>query len=718
MTRSHYFSAFLVVILIIIDLQLRLLIPFGTAQTPGVSVSPTEGNAGVTMNLTVTGTDTAFNGATTISFTCSDITVNSVTVNSATEMIVNVSIAATTGCLNTDRLGTIRVDEDGDTITIYELSSAFQIRNTVIPVNKTTNILFGSIAGALLDANDGDTILVNDGSYMEDIIVDKEVKIVSVNGKNATSITGEDCSDTDYLNIVTLSHDNAWIEGFTLIQPGDCLYNGISATGFNNLTIKSMNIDGGFGKGIVLANSSGDSINDCLISGNQTGIDLANTQNVTVSGNNISGNSSKGLMNNSQTLITAVTAKNNWWGDATGPQHTISNSAGSGNGISDGAIFSPWCADVACGTYDWLSLNASDLPNLFTAADIYYNGWILRADDVSPPADYQTSFVDALQKFDITVPTGSGNSTVLLPQGTRLTATDSSVFDPSELMSEAVATGTLSGLSGTPVGSALRFGLPSVGISASQALTFSMFVGSSLNGQTFNLYRSTSPSAGWTTTGLGATTCTVGSGLCGFTSNRASYFVAVDPDATPPDLPPEEEATTTPPTATTTPVKAGSYAYSVSINHGATKTGSEEVGLTLYGGPDAAMMLISENATFPNAKKINYSTVASTTLSGGNGNKTVYVKFINAAGQALEVVSDSIILEKAAEEIKKPEIKPEIKKEALSGDGDIYVDGKVNLLDFNFLMVEWGKLKSLADLNGDGSVNAADLDELLAAWSG
>lgn len=717
MTKSHYFSAFLVVILIIIDLQLRLLIPFGTAQEPSVSISPAEGNAGTTMDVVITGVETGFNENTTVSFSCEDITVNSVTVNSATELISNISIAATTGCLNGDRLASLSVDENGDTSIVYEQLSGFQINNTIIPVDIQTNFLFGSIALALLDANDGDTIQVNDGDYLEDIIIDKQVSVVSVNGKDVTSITGEDCNDTDYLNIVTMSHDNAQIEGFALVQPGDCLYHGLSADGFNNLTITDMDIDGGFGKGMVLANSSGSTISNSLISGNEVGIDLTNTQDITINNNTIIGNSTGGVVNNSLTLANLVLAKNNWWNNATGPQNSISNAAGGGDTVSDGVVFSPWCADTSCATYDWLTLNASDLPNLFTIAESYNNGWILRADDVSPPADYVTSFVTAIQKFEVTIPTGSSNSVVLVPQGTTITAVDSSNFDPSELSAVSAATSTVSGLSGMLVGYVLRFGLPAVGLSADQAISFSLFVGTGLTG-TYNLYHSVSASTGWGTTGLGATTCTVASGLCSFTSTRASYFAAVDPNQTPPE-PPQEEATTTPEEeeeeeATTTPEIAtpsgGGYELSIYINNGAAKTKTEKVNLTLFGGPDADTMMISDNLAFTGAKQIKYSTTASSTLSGGNGKKIIYVKFFNSAGVVLGMASASIILEKAEEEVKKPEIK----KPALPGD--FSADGKIDVLDFNLLMVEWSKLKSVADFNRDGVVNIADLNELMIVW--
>jgi hypothetical protein len=123
-------------------------------------------------------------------------------------------------------------------------------------------------------------------------------------------------------------------------------------------------------------------------------------------------------------------------------------------------------------------------------------------------------------------------------------------------------------------------------------------------------------------------------------------------------------------------------------------------------------MMLAETENFKDAKKVKYATAADFTLSGDNGKKTVYVKFYSPSGLDLGVVADSIMLEKAAEEIKKSEPKP------AAQPGDFTADGKVDILDFNLLMVEWNKVKSLADFNQDGAVNIADLNELMIVWPG
>ena len=51
--------------------------------------------------------------------------------------------------------------------------------------------------------------------------------------------------------------------------------------------------------------------------------------------------------------------------------------------------------------------------------------------------------------------------------------------------------------------------------------------------------------------------------------------------------------------------------------------------------------------------------------------------------------------------------------------GDSNKDGKIDVLDFNTLMVNWGSTSAnnLADLNGDGKVDILDFNLLMVNWS-
>ncbi|OGI83631.1 hypothetical protein A2903_02485 [Candidatus Nomurabacteria bacterium RIFCSPLOWO2_01_FULL_33_17] len=93
------------------------------------------------------------------------------------------------------------------------------------------------------------------------------------------------------------------------------------------------------------------------------------------------------------------------------------------------------------------------------------------------------------------------------------------------------------------------------------------------------------------------------------------------------NLPP---ADTTPPSNT-----------SVSISAGATTTSTLSVSLTL-GATDATQMIISNDAGFAGASWETYATTKSWTLTSGDGIKTVYARFKDAAGNMSVATSDTI----------------------------------------------------------------------------
>ncbi|HBV99392.1 MAG TPA: hypothetical protein DEF36_20425, partial [Desulfotomaculum sp.] len=83
---------------------------------------------------------------------------------------------------------------------------------------------------------------------------------------------------------------------------------------------------------------------------------------------------------------------------------------------------------------------------------------------------------------------------------------------------------------------------------------------------------------------------------------------------------------------------------SISINGGDTYTTSTTVTLTLS-ATGASEMMVSEDSGFSGASYEAYATSKSFTLSSGDGTKTVYVKYRDAAGnEASGTISDSITL--------------------------------------------------------------------------
>jgi hypothetical protein len=87
---------------------------------------------------------------------------------------------------------------------------------------------------------------------------------------------------------------------------------------------------------------------------------------------------------------------------------------------------------------------------------------------------------------------------------------------------------------------------------------------------------------------------------------------------------------------------------SVNINIGASYTNSTTVTLTISSSDEVSgvsQMMVSESSSFAGASWETYATSKSFALSSGEGTKTVYVKFKDAAGNESSAVSDSIILQ-------------------------------------------------------------------------
>jgi hypothetical protein len=97
--------------------------------------------------------------------------------------------------------------------------------------------------------------------------------------------------------------------------------------------------------------------------------------------------------------------------------------------------------------------------------------------------------------------------------------------------------------------------------------------------------------------------------------------------------------------------------FSVFIQDNAQYTNSRAVILKLNGGPDAQRMAISNSADFYAAQQEPYQTAKTWTLTENDGLKTVYVRFYTQYGQSSQVVSDTIVFDTTAPEIKITTIK-------------------------------------------------------------
>ncbi|MFA6486187.1 MAG: S8 family serine peptidase [Candidatus Magasanikbacteria bacterium] len=110
--------------------------------------------------------------------------------------------------------------------------------------------------------------------------------------------------------------------------------------------------------------------------------------------------------------------------------------------------------------------------------------------------------------------------------------------------------------------------------------------------------------------------------------------------------PPAPSASPSPSTPIDTTLKAFVVPTGVvlraEIATGATRNTLNQVQLSLYGGPNAVRMAISNTADFAGASQETYSTSKLWTLSAGTTAKTVYVKFIDASGYFSNVLTINI----------------------------------------------------------------------------
>lgn len=163
---------------------------------------------------------------------------------------------------------------------------------------------------------------------------------------------------------------------------------------------------------------------------------------------------------------------------------------------------------------------------------------------------------------------------------------------------------------------------------------------------------------------------------------------------------------------------------SVSINNGSSTTSGVVVNLTITASDiysSVTQMKISEDSEFSGASYESYATSKSFSLSSGSGTKTVYVKFLDSAGNESSTYFDEIILSTASSNLL-------VNEESLTSNEDLSVsqisdlvelaDVTLKVIDENGgplalakVEIEDLKLKALTDENGElilGSIPVKD----------
>ncbi|WP_406655596.1 NosD domain-containing protein [Methanolobus sp. ZRKC2] len=138
-----------------------------------------------------------------------------------------------------------------------------------VVVDSTGNGDYSSIQEAIDNAAPDDLIIVNEGQYIETVVVDKELSITSDSASPETTIVQADAVDE---NVFLVRANNVTINGFEIL--------GVSSVG---------------GCGISLDRVSGCSIKNNVISNNFRGIYLQDSNNNTISHNTCMENGRSGI---------------------------------------------------------------------------------------------------------------------------------------------------------------------------------------------------------------------------------------------------------------------------------------------------------------------------------------------------------------------------------------------------------------------------------------
>ncbi len=201
---------------------------------------------------------------------------------------------------------------------------------------------YTTIQAAVDAASPGNTIIVRDGTYTENVDVNKSLTIQSENGATSTTVQAANSSD----HVFHVTADNVTIIGFTVTGANTNysagIYLGISfGNGVDYCTISNNTASNNYG-GIRLQDSNNNTItNNTANSNSDYGIMLANSANNNIiAGNTTSNNNSSGIYlfsGASNNTISGNTSSGQWRGIYL---FTGSSSIVSGNTVSRNTLSS------------------------------------------------------------------------------------------------------------------------------------------------------------------------------------------------------------------------------------------------------------------------------------------------------------------------------------------------------------------------------------------
>ncbi|MBN2098200.1 MAG: right-handed parallel beta-helix repeat-containing protein [Dehalococcoidia bacterium] len=119
-------------------------------------------------------------------------------------------------------------------------------------VDDSGGVDFTTIQAAVAAASAGDTVVVKDGNYAENVVVDKSITIQSENGASSTTVSAVVSSAP----VFDVNASGVVIDGFAVLGPTDTHVAGIELVDVNDCTIENNDCSGGCYNGIHLGGAS------------------------------------------------------------------------------------------------------------------------------------------------------------------------------------------------------------------------------------------------------------------------------------------------------------------------------------------------------------------------------------------------------------------------------------------------------------------------------
>jgi len=154
---------------------------------------------------------------------------------------------------------------------VARFDSAFSSETIVVPT------AFPTIQAAINNASDGDTVFVYNGTYFEDVVVNKTIMLVGED-RNTTIIDGDGNSFA-----IHVASNNVSISGFTIRNSGSHI---VQVSNVDNCNLTGNTVTDG-SVGVYLLNAKGSYIGNNTVSNSDTGIRFESCDRNTLENNNV-----------------------------------------------------------------------------------------------------------------------------------------------------------------------------------------------------------------------------------------------------------------------------------------------------------------------------------------------------------------------------------------------------------------------------------------------